>query len=258
MARAGYYESQIINEITNLDLKLIEYIKQQLYFFGFLTDEGYITPRGIAELCEENYFYEDSSTGYIFQDPFSLTLLNQFSKNLEFADVEVDNNNKPKIILAEGNPKNAYWITFNDVLKYVKPSPIDVLNAITTFSLMKKTNIEEVSEADGITYNDQIVSRVSFISDEPELLYLVIQTLPGYTNEEEWEIINPFDLDFVDPKIKSFVKQRLKSDNNLEKYLIERYERRQPENNDVKASIDAESKFKRMLKMSYPKFMEMT
>jgi hypothetical protein len=62
-------------------------------------------------------------------------------------------------------------------------------------------------------------NRVSFISEVPELFYLLLQIKVTGNEQTDLEVINPFNFNLIDEKAKNLVCQRLKVDKNLQGYL---------------------------------------
>ena len=228
MAKVGYWENSIITEITKLDERFITYIKNQLISRGLLTEYGQITEQGILEIKDQNLLLDDLTTGYIFQDPFTSALLNQFSTNLQFADVDRDNTNqnttkRERVFVDDGDSKYTFWVNYKNLPNPKKPDAYEVLSSVTNFTQITKyseQSLEDNSENSGFLQSK--LEQINFINEAPELFYLLVQTVYD-ENERTWEILNPFGYNIFDNKFKSFVQQRVGTDNNLEKYLLQNY-----------------------------------
>lgn len=237
LAQIGYWETSIIVEITKLDERLIIYIKRQLFAKGLLTEIGELTEEGKKAINEQNYFLDELKTGYIFQDPYSYTVLNQFSQNLQFADIEKVENKKERVFIDENDSKYVYWVNRNNLPQHIKPNAYEIISALTNYS--KLTRNFEIGEKDNI-YLDNYAGQIHFVDESPELFYLLIEAREN-KNENDWTILNPFGFEVYDEKIDTLVRLRLAQDKNLSTYLNKFINPRKPHKNTSPSDIEKTS-----------------
>jgi len=193
----GINDPQQIADILNLHPDLVRIVKEFLVERG-LIDEDDIVKRDAERRYREARFDlgerpDSFTTGYVFQEPFSGLLLPRLIETLKTADFTVQESGFPEL-QREGviQPSRPY-VEFPPTERPPVPSAADVMRAFEASRKARRglRDPDEAEEGTGPRFLDR-VKRVTFIEQQPELMYL--STFIFGHGLSGWEVADPFGL----------------------------------------------------------------
>lgn len=221
LSAAGYSDKSVIQQYTCLSLELINHITKQLFSYGLINKEGQITAKGKDELENKVVLLADLMMGYIYQDPFTLSLYPQFSDQLKYIDVYKRKENKVRLSITEEYYESAYIINESTILPPSKPEPIEIISALKNYS----RDANEIIEQDMDEYNTQAdnmecLKQISYLDENADKCYLTLQLYPD-DSEQGWNVISPFEKNINDRKFKDILLNKANIDVGLKEYLLD-------------------------------------
>jgi len=192
-----------VNEIAaklHLHPRLIEEIGRELVGFDWLDQaNGRPTSKGLAVLEEDESAAESLISGWVFQDPFTGDLWPHFARQLQLQEVEpVPNRCRVALLLdtAKGVRKPYAWAP-DPPPPPAQPTAEAILAAVRHSHHREKLKDSmhlidsDVGEA-STEISPDVFSRVTFISDTPEMVGLVTYAYLADAGELEPQICDPF------------------------------------------------------------------
>jgi len=199
---AGITENIEIASHLDIDKDLAALIATQLADRYYVDLRGELTESGREILKNETSMVQNSSVGFIFQDPWTGDLFPRFVERENYTDVRFKESGFPELSLGTtGKPiyQSAFMPQRVENTIERQPSPIEVINAVRqhhrtsrNVRRMNKDNDDDDWSFDRIPALD----RVNFIEEEPRDLWLAtfIYVPEDISSPNPWNICDPFGL----------------------------------------------------------------
>jgi hypothetical protein len=204
LCRTGIQGFETIGEKLAVHSDLAALILIELADLGYIDKHGCPTEKGIQVLSEDTIEAHDLVAGYVFQDPWSGDLWPRFVEQLDYCDLEWEENGFPRLLLGSaGRPKRqgAFMVLPDGKAGVSRPSSASVVAAIAGHrkGIRFADNLAEWDDNfDDAGFIPSVVhiDRVSFIEEEPSPVFLMtyVYLSDGAAGSSDWYACDPFGL----------------------------------------------------------------
>ena len=201
---AGVHQADSIAENLAIHKDLVQFIFSELMNLGFMNSKGELTDKGKQALDEDELTTEDMIAGYVFQDPWKEDLWPRFVSDLEYTEVELNEEGYPFLVLGtKGNPKKrqAFSVIPRNQFIPTVPTAKSVVEAVNRHkrSLRFKNFDEDILKEEtesSVVDNVMDFNRVSFIEEKPQPVLLVtyLYVPESGSGALDWYACDPFGL----------------------------------------------------------------
>ncbi len=200
LCRAGVTIAQEIAPKIHIHPDLAVHIIIGLQQKGFIGYDGLPTQKGIEVLQEETLEDHKLITGYVFQEPWELSLWPRFVEKLNYADLEFRDNGFPDLVFGSaGKPwyQRAYMQFPETNAAPREPGPAEILRATRQHrrDLRNASSFQQWEEdvLDDVGFVPP--ERISIVDEYPGPVFLTTYLyLPKDSEDIDWYVCDPFGL----------------------------------------------------------------
>jgi hypothetical protein len=204
LCQAGVTTEGDIGEKLRIHADLVSFILDKLHKNNMIGYDKIPTSAGIEALTDQEFVEDDMVVGYVFQDPWKGTLWSRFVENIDYAEIEVRDDNRRQLRFGTaGNPRfRRVHMEFpgNDIVDASPPQSDDILRAASyqNRAIGRAEKLPEVDDdwSEDVEIRRTRLSRVSLVDEIPQPIFLTTFMYSAMESEEwdDWYVCDPFGL----------------------------------------------------------------
>jgi hypothetical protein len=216
-SRARCQDFHEMAELLGLDLQLVLFIFKQLESNGWMTDAGYLTPKGERILEETEDANEEVRIGYAYQDAISGDWLPRFTEELpELEPSRIDDRGFPVFCRNKDSGKEDRPFRLGHLVE----SSLDITALFEAFQRYR-IDYEFAKQLSGV---DELPMRLrieslSFVDDTAQPMWLWTWAFPDKTGAHPWLIADPFGIQQAVSWLRKPMKEILPKNEHLARYI---------------------------------------